>query len=165
MMYDDSIIKQLADNIDWENPECKMTPFFKVREALLLPSWKVYHKPTEEEKYNICKTVLLMDEIRELINAPIHIHCWIRPACVNAPDSEYHGKDYNYYVGGSKRSGHILGIAVDFSSPGENCDDLRAALVPKMDAWQFRIEDLRGAKWVHVDLKPPGPSGRFFKVR
>lgn len=148
-------------SIDWSNPKSKISKYFTVKEALWLPSWGVMHMPSEEEKANILKHAVKMDLIREFLNAPINVHCWIRPV-LNNPSSKYHGQDYNAFVKGAKNSSHRVGLATDYSASGLNCDDVRAKLEPKLEEWGLRMENLSGSNWVHVDSAPV-ISTRYFK--
>jgi len=152
--------------IDWTNSEQKISKYFKVKEVLLLPSWGVYHVPSEQEKEEIVKLAQIMDIIREKFNASISVHCWIRPTSANCPGSRYHGKNYNLEVGStSTKSGHIFGMAIDFHVKGyegkDGCAKVRAALEPILESLDIRMEDIDGS-WVHVDTKPV-ISKRFFK--
>lgn len=151
------------DQIDWSNPKSKISKYFTVEEALLLPSWKVMHIPSNAEKQNIVELAKKMDKVRELINHPIRVSCWIRPSKVNAPGTKHHGQDYNAFVKGAKRSAHIEGKAIDWVAPKKNCDDIRAIIVPKLEEFGLRCEDLPGSNWVHCDDREPINNNRFFK--
>ena len=72
--------------IDWADPACRISNHFTVKEALYLPSWGVMHIPTESEKIEIVNLAIKMDKIREFVNCPINVHCWIRPI-LNNPQS------------------------------------------------------------------------------
>jgi len=160
--------KKIENNmeIDWNNPEAKISKYFKVKEALLLPSWGILHIPSEEEKKNILEMAKKMDEIRELIGLPISVHCWGRPTSVNCPGSKFHGADYNAFVKGSKTSAHRSFKAVDWSAKGKTCDQSRAILEPKLEQLNIRMEYAPGTNWVHTDIDPASKSGgrRYFKV-
>ena len=149
-----------SETIDWTNPESKISKHFTVKEALWLPSWQVMHIPSEGEKTNILKQAAKMDLIREFLNVPINIHCWLRPI-LNNPSSSHHGQDYNALVKGAKNSAHKIGLATDYDAKGLNCDDVRAKLVPKLDEWQIRMEKMPGGNWVHNDSAPVIAS-RYF---
>ena len=144
---------EVKPEIDWTNPESKISKHFTVKEALWLPSWKVMHIPNEEEKQNILKQASKMDLIRDFLGVPIRVHCWIRPV-LNSPASEYHGRDYNAFVHGAKNSAHKVGLATDYDAEGLNCDDVRAKLEPKLEEWQIRMEKMPGGNWVHNDCAP-----------
>jgi hypothetical protein len=139
-----------APEVDWTNPESKVSKYFTVRECLWLPSWQVIHIPSEDEKANILKQAEKMDLIRVFLDAPIRIHCWIRPI-LNNPASPNHGKDYNAFVKGAKNSAHKIGLATDWDAHGISCDDARTKLEPKLEEWQIRMERMPGGNWVHND--------------
>jgi len=163
--------------INWEDPTQKISKYFTVKEALYLPSWNCYHVPTEEEKTNILFMAKKMDIVREFLNAPINIHCWIRPDKVNcvgfdpktvkadtpAKQAALAALDYNAFVGGAKASMHRIGSAVDWSAKNIKCDDARTKLIPKLEEYDLRMEDLKGSNWVHLDCRKPINNVRFFK--
>lgn len=156
--------KETKVAINWSNSSDKISKYFTVKEALWLPSWGVMHVPSEEEKTQILKMAAIMDLIREIVGSPISVHVWIRPNKANIPGNPNNGGDYNALVKGASSSAHIFGMAVDWSSAGKNCDDLRALLKPKLESLGIRMEDLPGSSWVHTDCKPLAPGGnRFFK--
>lgn len=167
-----------ATHTNWSNIVDKISKYFTVSEATYLNSWKLYHVPSEQERINIIKTAEVMDKIREFLGVPIKVHCWIRPSKVNCdpafknllnkiPADTASKKraadrlDYNAYVGGATSSSHITGLAVDFSCK-LHCDLVRAKLLPKLEEFGIRMEDLPGASWVHIDLAPV-KTARFFK--
>ena len=39
--------------IDWNDLNAKIGPHFRIHEALWLPSWRIYHIASDEEKANI----------------------------------------------------------------------------------------------------------------
>jgi Peptidase M15 len=151
--------------IYWSNPDTMISKYFSVYEATYLPSWNIWHTPSEEEKANILKVAAKMDCIREFLDEPINVHVWIRPGAVNCPGSEWHGKDYNAFIKGAPRSSHKTGEAVDWSVAGkrtaEGCAEVRAKLLPRLEEWGIRMEDIVGT-WVHIDIGAV-VSNRFFK--
>lgn len=155
-------VKQEAVQIDWTNPSSKISKYFTVKEALFLPSWNCYHNPSEQEKTNILLMAEQMDKIREFLQKPIRVHCWIRPV-LNQPEHVRHGQDYNAFVKGARMSAHKTGEAVDWSIAGANCDELRKKLLPKLEQFDLRMEDLPGSNWVHTDRRKPNNNIRFFK--
>lgn len=156
--------QNLDNKMNWLNPEEKISKYFSVSEALYLPSWCVYHTPTETEKENILIMADKMDKARQYIDMPIIVLCWIRPTSVNCPESEYHGKDYNARIGGASKSMHILGSAVDWYSL-KDCDELRMGLKFKLNEFGLRMEDLKGSNWIHCDNKEILNGGqRYFTV-
>jgi len=140
--------------IDWSDPEAKISRFFRVHEALWLPSWRVYHRPSTIEKINIVALAGKMDNIRMRVKAPFIIHCWIRPTWVDCMGSICHGKDYNSFVGGAESSSHIPGEAADLHALGHlgptGCARVRAQIVPMLQMEGLRMEDQEGG-WIHLD--------------
>lgn len=154
------------EEIEWEDKNSPVSEHFRVHESLWLPSWRIYHDPSDEEKSEIVKTAEKMEHIRALFSSPIFVHCWIRPLRVNAPDTKWHGENYNRAIGStSTRSAHIFGKAVDFHVGGmqgpEKCDLARQMMVPHLEEWDIRMEDIHGG-WIHIDTNPVGHR-RFFK--
>lgn len=159
--------------IDWTNPKAKISNHFTVHEALWLPSWHIYHTPTETEKANIIVTAQCMDKVRDLLNVSINVSVWIRPKKVDCAtfdpktikidekDSHKELKekalaalDYNLFIGSTAtKSAHIVGSAVDWIPSGMTCDAARKLLKEKLDEFEIRIEALDGSPWVHVDTK------------
>lgn len=150
-------------NINWSDPKSKISDHFTVHEATWLPSWSIYHTPSEDEKTNILNTVSKMELIRAYVNAPINVHVWIRPSIVNNPNSSYNGQNYNEYVGGASNSAHITGLAVDFDVQGISCGDIKAKLLIKLQEFNIRCES-DTTNWVHIDLYPANPN-RYFKAK
>jgi hypothetical protein len=151
------------DKPDWSNPKSKISKYFTVNDALILREWKRLADETDglndEIKSNILLTAKKMDIIREYIGKPILIKSWLRPS------------KYNVFIGGAPKSAHMDGLAVDWwtdqdgdgSLTGKDCDELKSLLMPKLAEWEIRMEDNgKGARWVHIDLKPVKNS-RFFK--
>ena len=143
-----------------------LSKYFTWKEALLLPQWGVIHIPTEEEKKNIIEFANTLDSVREFIGLPFHVHCWIRPIKANCPDSRYDGQNYNKFVGSvALNSAHIPGKALDFhvdNFGGVNgCHEIREKLLPKLEEFELRMEDLEGM-WIHLD-NAPVTKNRFFK--
>jgi len=152
--------------VDWEDMNAKVSPHFRVHETLWLPSWRIYHTPSDEEKKEIVKTAAVMEKIRGLLDAGVNVHCWMRPLSVNAPGEARHGKNYNRFIGSrSIKSAHIFGRAVDFHISGkqgpEMCQETREAILPHLEDWDMRMEDKAGG-WVHIDTNPVKHQ-RFFK--
>jgi hypothetical protein len=157
-------ISQDLPQIDWSDLEAPISKFFKVKDALYLHSWNIYHIPSEEEKKEIVSFAATLDTIVERFGE-INIHCWIRPTKVNCSDPKYQGKDYNKEKKGSSVSGHIKGKAADFNFVDqegvEACAKMRAKLQPWLEPLGLRMEDIVGP-WIHLDNKPV-VGKRFFK--
>lgn len=140
--------------IDWADPKSPISKHFTVHEATFLPSWSISHIPSEAEKAEIIKTAELMDQIRDFVNTPITVSCWIRPTSVNCPGSEHDKGNYNLAIGSkAMHSAHIEGAACDFFVKGHTADEVRALLVPKIDEFHFRMEDLKASSWTHCDTR------------
>ncbi len=152
--------------VNWKEDSANITPHFKVHEALWLPSWRVYHIPSDEEKMEIIKTAQVMEKIREIFSASLNVHCWITPLKVNAPGTSRHGGNYNEFIGSrSTKSAHIFGKAVDFHVTGRvgtsGCELVRQEILPHLEVLNIRMEDISGG-WVHIDTNPV-VHNRFFK--
>lgn len=157
--------------IDWTNPDCMISKYFTVRNAIYFPKWKRLavesDSLTQDAKDALVKLFTeVMDPIRELIGKPIKVHVSFR------------SPDYNVLIGGAKMSIHMarkydngdLVAACDWSADlgkqtvGENCDEIKKILKPHLADLNIRLEDNGdGATWIHVDNRKPGPGGRFFK--
>ncbi len=151
--------------LNWTDPNTRLSRFFTVHEALWLPSWQIYHIPSDEEKDSIIEFAKKMDVVRGYYGIPINIHCWIRPASVNNNESSYHGMNYNIAAHSTaKNSPHITGRAVDFHfqnfSGPSGCSEMKARLTPHLDEWGLRMEDNTGA-WIHLDNFPVGVNRVF----
>lgn len=162
-MSDGKNTAEVKNEIDWSDPKAPISKFFTVKEALYLPAWEAMHVPSEEEKREILKTAQKMDLIREYLEQPISVHCWIRPKCANVPKSKWDKKNYNAFVGGAPGSAHPEGKAVDWHASKMTCAEIRQLLVPKLKDFDIRMEDVDG-NWVHIDTRQPAPrKSRFFK--
>ncbi len=149
--------------MDWTNPKEHLSPHFTVHDCLYLPSWGIHHIPSEEEKTNILNTLSKMELIRAYLGVPINVHVTIRPEKVNNPGSSYNLKDYNSFIGGSPKSAHIKGLAMDFNPIGMTCSDAKAKLLIKLIDFNIRMES-DTIDWIHIDLTPPNPN-RYFKSK
>lgn len=151
--------------IDWNSYSGRITPNFTIHEALWLPSFHCHHEPSGHEKSCIERMAQAAERVRAFIGKPMVVHCWIRPERVNAPHSQYHGTNYNAFVKGAKRSGHIDGSAMDFHFLGHvtarECDRMRAMLAPALEELGIRLENHSGP-WLHIDIKKP-ITARYFR--
>ncbi len=153
-------------NINWKDKNDRISSNFRVHEALWLPSWRIYHSPSDEEKQNIVKIAFAMEKIRKLVDSPIVVHCWIRPLSVNCKGSTRHNKNYNRAIGSkSRKSAHIFGRAVDFHCKGytgpQKCAEVRNIIRPNLENWGIRMENKKGG-WIHIDNYPV-KNKRFFR--
>lgn len=147
-------------DVDWTDPQAPLTDEgnFIVHEALWLPTWGVYHVPTDQEKENILRMAAIMEEIRALLGQPIRVHSWLRPTVACCPGYAHHGMNYNRAVGSvSDRSGHTVALAVDWHADEwegiELCGMVRKFLLPHLERLGIRMEKLAG-DWIHNDLLP-----------
>lgn len=138
--------------MNWSDPNENISKYFKVKEALFLPKWGIFHQPNESEQMAISLMAERMDIIREYIEKPIIVLSWIRPDHVNCPGSEYHLCDYNDLVNGAPSSMHIYGSAVDWYC-SDSCDIVRFNIQFKLEQWGIRMERLPMSNWIHVDNK------------
>lgn len=145
----------VPSSIDWTNPEARISKYFKVKEACYFPRWKRLATEadglTAEVKNNLITTFQTMDKIREYFNKPIKVTIAFR------------SPEYNALIGGAKRSMHLVGKAVDFIVQEMNCDEVRKQLLPKLEDFNIRLEDLPGANWTHIDTKQVPNNLRYFK--
>lgn len=143
------------NNINWLDPECYISKYFKVKESLWLPQWNKYHTPTENEKWNIWFLAAKLDKVRDIVGRPIIVHCWIRPI------------DYNTLVGGAQNSAHIYGNACDFHFLGketsEQCREMRDILVPELGNIGLRMENKAGS-WLHMDRNKVPKGGAYYFI-
>ncbi len=115
--------------------------WFKWREALWLPRWKIYGIPNDEAVLdNIEKTALAMDKIRTMFGKEILITSWLRP------------EKYNELIGGAKKSAHIQGLACDFMVRDHESKAVREILRRYLKDVGIRMEKLE-TPHVHIDLK------------
>ncbi len=80
------------------------------------------------------------------------------------PNSCYRGPELNSAVGGSAKSQHCKGEAVDIEVPGVSNYDLAKWIEQNLEFDQLILECYRSGEptsgWVHVSLKPPGLTNR-----
>lgn len=142
--------------IKWTKANEKLSQYFTVGEAIFLPQWN--RLATEKDglgpaqQANLVMLMVAMDKVRAFVGKPIVVHCAFRPY------------SYNKLVGGAPKSAHIAAQAIDFHVVGLECDAVRKMLLPKLEEWGFRMEDLPGSTWVHLDMRPVPKGGtRYFK--
>lgn len=137
-------------DLNAEIPGCS---HFFWREFLWLNTWEVHVFPANEEvKQNIIRVANAMERVRAYLDhEPIRVTSGYRPP------------RYNEIIGGAKYSQHRLGNACDFIHNKLSAERVRELLLPVLDDFNIRMEDLSGASWVHIDLRDPGRGGRFFR--
>ena len=173
--------------VDWNNPACKISKHFTVKESTFLNSWQVSHVPSDVQKQAILGIAASMDKVADLLGKALgkpvsmNVHAWIRPDSANCPGSQWDGKDYNRYIyetqvwkdltSAQKAEKHVplsphrTGHAVDFHISGyegpEGCAKIRVLILPHLEELGLRMEDITGG-WVHLDDLPVLHE-RFFK--
>lgn len=128
--------------------------YFKWKEALYLPSYKVYHEPSDAEIANIIALASKLNKVRELLAKPILVSCWIRPTSVICDDVKFKGKNYNAEVDGAPASAHIVGSAIDFKVSGMSVDDALKIIKPQVTTLELSAENngsSNGRNWIHLD--------------
>ena len=141
-------------DIDWTDPAAQVTDHFTVGDALTLHNWG--RIATEEDGADFAKLLALcqkMEEVRAALGCPINVHCMFR------------SKKYNLEQGILKPTGddvHARSEACDFDCNGHlTIQQVKDKLEPKLEELGIRME--KGTtSWVHIDLRLPGPSGRYF---
>lgn len=122
---------------------------FTWHEALYMPKVDAYAILTEPLKQNIITMARTMDLIRNHYNEWVKINSWVRTP------------EYNKMIGGSPKSYHIQGIAVDFT-----VNNIAVSAVHR-DLREGRIKDVHvrweadAPTWVHIDLGGVGPFNGY----
>lgn len=180
-------IEPSQPEIDWSNPNARLSANFSVKEALTLNSWHAMHAPSDQEKEAIKGIALKVTKAIYVLaretgkEIHVNVHAWMRPEVANIPGSEWNGKDYNAWIYNNEvwkdltpeerskkhvpNSPHKTGHAIDFHVMGyegkEGCAKIRTILLPHLESLGLRMEDLNGG-WVHLDDLPVKVN-RFFK--
>ena len=134
--------------------ESHITENFTWSEALFHFRWGSYVFPKDETiTLNIIQTAEKLESVRKIFgDRAIRIHSWLR------------AWQYNILIGGSAESAHIDGTGADFSIDGLESHEVRETLSSHAECLNIRIERLNKTdKWIHLDTKKPGPSGRYFR--
>lgn len=140
---------------DWTNLLDQVSTYFKVREALFLPSWGRMATASDglndEIEANLQALCTKLDVIRDFLACPMNVHCMYRPG------------PYSVQVGGTATDVHTKGMAVDFDCNSDmTCDQVKELLLPMLEQWGVRMENNgAGAGWVHIDIHPVG-NARYF---
>lgn len=106
------------------------------------------NNPDDAIKDNLAKTALALQVIR----ASFH-----RPAVVS---SGYRCEELNKKIGGSEKSHHTLGLAVDFTIPGISIDKI-VQVIPGLIEFDQLINEYD--QWVHLSIHP-GLRNQIIKV-
>ncbi len=141
--------------IDWTSPKCNITEHFTVEDACMLHSYN--RLANEMDGLNdLMKNLLIalcqkMEQVRAILNCPIDVHCMYRSEAYNTAQGIKPAKDV-----------HSMGLACDFDcGPHMTIEQVKAKMEPELAKLGMRME--KGTTtWVHLDLRAPGPSGRYF---
>lgn len=90
----------MSNLINWNDPNCKVSKFFLVKEVTQNDKRRIPVKGSKVE-LSIISLSKELDKVREKWGSPIGVTSWYRPVAVNRE------------VGGVANSQHILGSAVD----------------------------------------------------
>lgn len=103
---------------------------------------------------NLTDLCVVLEEVRELLAAPLLI------------SSGYRSPPLNASVGGSANSRHVLGLAVDFTAPKFGAPLAVAKAIAESDI-QFDQVIHEFGRWVHLGLAAPGekPRRRTLTIR
>lgn len=119
----------------------KLTEHFTLEEMTITQIRSVRNVPPPEALDNLKRTAEYMEKVRDLLKFPIHIN------------SGYRSPGVNKLVGGSPRSAHMRGNAVDFicprfGSPLGICHAIENSLLN----FDQLIEE---GTWVHISFEEP----------
>lgn len=123
---------------------------FTWQDALFLHKWEMCVFPPDNIEQQIILTAHVMQKIHDYFGKPITVTSWLRP------------KAYNAFIGSKDTSPHLEGKAVDFQVAEYTADQVRAMLMPKLDEFMIRMERNPFSDYVHIDVRDPGPGGRYF---
>ena len=109
---------------------------------------RINNTPPDELIQNIAKTAAALQVIRAY---------WRRPVIIS---SGYRCSSLNEAIGGSDRSHHCLGLAVDFIIPGVHLNDIIKSIQNLLHFDQLINEY---GRWVHLSVHPKS-RGEVFNV-
>lgn len=139
--------------IDWTDEKDLITEHFRVKDALLLHEW---NRMADVEKdgvviQRIIKLCEKMEEIRQLLNAPIYVTSMFRSIAYN--------RELNI---NPVNDAHSASLACDFNCGDRlTIEEIKDALRTHLSSLNIRME--KGTtNWVHIDMRLPSPEGREF---
>jgi hypothetical protein len=113
-MATESVVKTFdPSKIDWSNPNCKISEYFRVLEVTMGDPDRV-PLPNSEIAKNIIVMAQELDKVRKGFGKPITTSSWNRPPLINNA------------VGGASKSQHLWGKGVDIYPLDGNVNDLQA---------------------------------------
>lgn len=156
-------------------PEEKISKYFTWKEALWLPSENRMAEDTDGVTPKVLENLTIlfqkMDMVREYFGKPISVTLCFRSMAYHLGLYErINAKRVAQGIDPLRvpmKSAHLYGMACDFVVKGMKCEDVRQMILKndKLNAWNMRMENNgKDANWIHLDLYPPGPSGRFFNL-
>lgn len=123
-----------------QNPPLKLSKYFSYREMTASQTatrFRIDNTPGAAQVLNmiaLCTDVL--DPIRELVGAPVHV------------SSGYRSVDLNRAVNGSRTSQHIRGQAADITVPGMSIAQLMDLIISSGIEFDQIIDEF--GEWVHI---------------
>ncbi len=109
------------------------------------------NEPDQRALESLRYTALHLDRVRSLLGAPVLV------------SSGYRSPRVNEAVGGSKRSQHILGQAVDFIAPAFGSPRAVALCVAESHI-PFDQLILEYGRWVHISFTQHNPRGDVLTI-
>lgn len=145
--YIPSLNKPISDDYRFLPPS-----FWTWGQALYQERWGIHIFPTESQAHNIMLVAHKLMLIQQYF-----------PLGIIKPVSWLRSRPYNVLIGGASQSAHIDGAAVDFIVDGAEAWRIRERLEGELEILNIRMERLpKNANWIHIDLREPGLSGRYF---
>jgi Peptidase M15 len=138
--------------MDWTNAAEQVTEHFTVKDCLFLHSWN--RLATADDGVDFDKLLTLcqkLEEIRSALGCAMNVHCMFRSQEYNAAQDIKPAADV-----------HSMCLAADFDcNHTMSIADVQAKLEPLLEDLGIRMER-NTETWIHIDLRAPGPSGRYF---
>jgi uncharacterized protein YcbK (DUF882 family) len=131
------------NQIDWNNPNAKVSNFFTVGEVTQGDRRRIPTAGSQVEK-NIIRLAAELDKIRQKWGRPIGVTSWYRPTAVNAE------------VGGVSNSQHINGSAVDVYDMGGREREFEEFLDREWGDRALGYGVASGRGFTHLDLRLGG---------
>jgi hypothetical protein len=146
-----------SNSIDWTDAACHVTSHFTVEDTIMLHSWNRLATEddglNDESKAKLIALCQKMEEVRTHLGCPIKVHCMYRSPAYNIEQKIMLPTGMDVHA-------HFL--AVDFDcSPNLTIQEIKDKMEPVLEDLGIRMERGTGS-WVHLDLRAPGPSGRYF---
>lgn len=124
----------------------QLTPHFSLAEMTFSDTASrlgIPNYPDDKALENLFKTAILMEDIRELLGAPISV------------TSGYRSGYLNKLIGGSETSDHCKGLACDFKPVGRNLFDCAKAIEGSKLRYDQLILEFHATPqsgWIHVGI-------------